>query len=417
MNTIELLQLIENQGETQSIEFKQDTPWTLKSMAKDILAMANVRNGGTIIIGVRENMDSFEPTGVSAINLATYQRETMQDQISNHADPSVTFDVFVPEDLEGKKYVVIKVYSFLEVPVLSKVDFGDLKKGTIYYRSRNGRPSSAPVSNSTDLRDILDIAAVRLMQQRRETGYTVNVAVKDDPQNLQDNLPEPELLRKIKTKGYWEVQFVPLEIGHIEALVKLKQITENSQSTMEWPFPNIPKDNFHPCINGYEAESEHGARKEVWRIFQSEHFHYYGALIEDWLEGDFLRGPMAEYIEEMKYVFVFTSVIQFITHAFVFLENLSKNGFYQGGVRVKMTLHNTTNRSLYIDRENRGDFLRPRITKAPLVSVEAVLTNTQANNDALKISNRFIREFYSSFGFDQSEDTIAEQQRFFTQGY
>ena len=158
MITSELLQLIENQGESQSLEFKQDTPWTLKSMAKDILAMANVRNGGTIIIGVREDKDSFEPTGVSETNLATYQRETMQDQISNQADPSVTFDVFLPEDLEGKKYVVIRVHPFLEVPVISKVDFGDLKKGTIYYRSRNGRPSSAPVSNSTDLRDILDIA-------------------------------------------------------------------------------------------------------------------------------------------------------------------------------------------------------------------------------------------------------------------
>ena len=162
------------------------------------------------------------------------------------------------------------------------------------------------------------------MQQRRETGYIVNIAVENNAENTNENMFDSDLLRKIKSKGYWEVEFIPKTNAYIDPLAKLKQITEKSQNTKEWPFPNIPNDNFYPFANGYEAESEFGARKETWRIFQSEHFHYYGALVEDWLEGDFLRESMAEHIEEMKNVFVFTSVIQFITHFCISRESCKK---------------------------------------------------------------------------------------------
>lgn len=76
---------------------------------------------------------------------------------------------------DEKIFVVIHVFQFDEVPVICKCDDGNAKvcAGEIYYRSNTGRPASARVSNSYDMRSIIDTATVRMMQQRQSAGYTV----------------------------------------------------------------------------------------------------------------------------------------------------------------------------------------------------------------------------------------------------
>ncbi|SCC43253.1 hypothetical protein GA0116948_108132 [Chitinophaga costaii] len=85
--------------------------------------------------------------------------------------------------------------SFKEIPVFSKCDVdGELKANMLYYRNSNRRVESAPVSNANDLRDIIELATVKLMQRRKAFGFYA------EPQELGildkeiQNIPKSPLL-------------------------------------------------------------------------------------------------------------------------------------------------------------------------------------------------------------------------------
>ncbi len=173
MKIADLNSLIEAGTETQTLDFKGDCKWEVENFAKDILSMSNVQDGGKIIIGVAEKSDNtYEKVGVSPTNIETYKRDIMLDQMTKFADPHVSFAVEFISD-NNQNFVVISVDPFQEIPVICRKDSNDTQIGVLYYRNRNKRPESAKVSNSYDMRDILERVSVKLMQRARNIGYEV----------------------------------------------------------------------------------------------------------------------------------------------------------------------------------------------------------------------------------------------------
>ena len=173
MKIEEFERLIEGGTETQKIDFKESCPWNKNSLAKDILAFSNVRGGGYIVIGIREIEGGIERQGISNKHLATYNLETMLDQLSAYADPRIDIALDPVEDAKNeKKYLVIIIKEFHDIPVICKKGGEEIHKGIIYYRNTDRRPESAPVSNSTDMRDIIELAAVKMRKRHRELGLT-----------------------------------------------------------------------------------------------------------------------------------------------------------------------------------------------------------------------------------------------------
>jgi len=170
MELSEFDSLVEGSEESQSLDFKSACNWDVKSLAKDILAFSNVQDGGYIVIGFDDK--TFKRIGVTEAQAKTFDQETMQDQMANYADPFVTFTVYNNiVDANGLRFVIIRIFEFPEIPVVCKTDSKDTSQGKIYYRSRRRRPESEPVSNSFDMRDILDRATVKMMGKRRTQGY------------------------------------------------------------------------------------------------------------------------------------------------------------------------------------------------------------------------------------------------------
>lgn len=178
METEELEALLDGAEETDRIEFKAAINWNRNGLVKDILAMANIQDGGRIVIGVED--ETFARQGMTAEQIATFVLDDMRDQIAPFADPRVVFKIFTPTDRDGRRYVVIDVSPFDEFPVICKRDGTDVQAGTIYYRSRAQKPQSARVSSYTDLRDIIEISVARRMQRMQRMGFVAAVGQQYD---------------------------------------------------------------------------------------------------------------------------------------------------------------------------------------------------------------------------------------------
>lgn len=176
MTTQELEEKLEGATETQTVEFKNSCDWSIRTFAKDILALSNVQDGGYIIIGVED--ESFNRQGITNAQKETYKIDAMKDQMTAFADPHVNFILDFPKDRDGKEYAFIRVFQFEEVPVICRKDSADTKAGMLYYRNKNRRAESAPISNSYDMRDIVQLATIRMMQRKVELGFTVAASVK-----------------------------------------------------------------------------------------------------------------------------------------------------------------------------------------------------------------------------------------------
>ena len=172
MNTEEIQSLLDGAEETDRIEFKASMPWSKNQLVKDILAMANVQDGGKIVIGVEDG--TFNRQGVSEEIAGTYIIDDMRDQVAPYADPKVIFKTHFPKDMGGLQYVVIDVAPFEDQPVICKRDGPDVHAGTIYFRSQAQKPQSARISNASDMRELMDRAVVGAMRRQQRLGFSVS---------------------------------------------------------------------------------------------------------------------------------------------------------------------------------------------------------------------------------------------------
>lgn len=187
MTTEEFESLLESGIETQGFDFKSACDWDVNTFAKDILAMSNVRDGGYIIIGVNEVNNGYERAGTTEDQRRAYNIDIMKDQMGGFADPYVDFEVDFPSDNSNLNYVLISIKEFRDIPVICKRNSRETNAGVIYYRNRNRRSESAPVSNSYDMREIIELATAKLMRRLREFGFS---AENIDERQFNDELGE-----------------------------------------------------------------------------------------------------------------------------------------------------------------------------------------------------------------------------------
>lgn len=176
MTTEELKQLLEAGTETQRIEYKGPCEWDVNLFAKDILAIANIEDGGWIIIGMEETSQGYKRVGVKRVQRETFNYDIMRDQFSKFADPHVDFSVDFPLDKNGTQFVVIRVYEFKEIPVIciQSNEKAGTKAPMIYYRNTDKKVESGPVSNYHDLRNLIERASIKTRTRWERLGLKIS---------------------------------------------------------------------------------------------------------------------------------------------------------------------------------------------------------------------------------------------------
>lgn len=414
MNTAELEKLIEGQREHPGLDFKASCNWDVKSLTRDILAMSNLPDGGNIIIGVSEIENSFVKTGVDDAVKKTYILDEMKDQVGKYADPMVDFEVFFPQDTEGLFYVVIKVYSFREIPTICKKDYDkELKSGTIYYRNTNRRTESAAISNVNDLRDIIELAAVRLMQRRRSFGFIVPERSDELFKAEIESINKLSEVKTIKSKGYCEIVVTSLSNIKHNSIKDCLTAVQKAQVTTDWDYPVVSESDrakIEIYQNCYQGVSDFGSRKEIWRMYNTESFYMLNSFVEDWMEDDFFRRNFASRFPSGEFFFYYTSLLHPLTKLFVFLERLIMQGFYKEGLNVSINFGNMADRKLHLDDDNRIPLFTVRSTKAQNIVLEDVYSAAQFLEQRIELSTIMISKCLEYFQYSVDPNTILVDQ-------
>jgi len=167
----ELTCFIEAAGESANIEAKGPMAWdggeASAGLTKDILALANSRDGGVIVIGKDEpDHGKFVLTGLTEPQALSFDTTKVATWVNNHCSPPVSL-VCHRQEHQGRLFVVLAVTEFHDVPVICTKHYelpGKpakvlLRKGAVYVRTVNAE--SAPLSTVEEMRGLIGLATTK----------------------------------------------------------------------------------------------------------------------------------------------------------------------------------------------------------------------------------------------------------------
>ncbi|MBQ6472845.1 MAG: ATP-binding protein [Victivallales bacterium] len=187
--------------ENQQIDFKGPQDWDAigrvgrAKFARHAIALANTQ-GGYVVVGVLED-ENGNPTryvGMTEAQAASFDPSKVGQTINRYADPAVSLDIVRPV-LDGRRYVVLVVYPFRELPhVCGETCESELQRGAFYIRTPDAR--SRVAVRASELHSLIQRA---LRNQRQMLGRMLRGILYEDRQaDQQDTAVFPSLLERAR---------------------------------------------------------------------------------------------------------------------------------------------------------------------------------------------------------------------------
>lgn len=148
--------------EDQDVDFKESAAWEHLQyrVIHAALGMANLRDGGVVIIGVSERDNAWTRTGIAAAARETFDVDTVSARINAYCSPYVDVDLVVVQH-EGQEYLAIHVREFRDTPIVCKKNGPDksgIVEGGVYVRPP-GMARTTKVTRAEQMHDLLELAA------------------------------------------------------------------------------------------------------------------------------------------------------------------------------------------------------------------------------------------------------------------
>ena len=175
--------------EDSSTEFKSAQTWEVlkKHIVRTAMAMANLRDGGDIIIGVAGEPSGWQITGVSEEVLKTYDPDDVLDAVNRHASPPVNLELVLVQHREAN-LLVIAVQEFRELPVVCQRAGDGLDAGSVYIRP-DKKPETRRIQNAEEMRNLLVLAIEKGIQRFHRTVTRLGYESQDaDSKRFDDEL-------------------------------------------------------------------------------------------------------------------------------------------------------------------------------------------------------------------------------------
>jgi predicted HTH transcriptional regulator len=181
-----VLEAIRAGVETRATEFKQSCPFDeiQWKIVKTCMALANLRDGGRIIIGVAERDGRWQADGVDSKHLEGYTHDKILELVNRHARPPISLLVrLVP--LDSKTFVAIEVGEFDRVPIFCGVATPKtagkdaLRVGDMPARSRD-RVATSRIYDADLVAEIIEVAAEKRAASIIATAQRIGLRMPDD---------------------------------------------------------------------------------------------------------------------------------------------------------------------------------------------------------------------------------------------
>jgi len=297
----EIENLIERKAETANVDYKAGFKWHRDNrnyqfeIIRDIMAMANTRDGGTIIFGVENR--SFELIGVSEEILNSLDQTDIAQMLHRYGKPKVRITVQKAQ-ISGKNTVAIYVSEFEDTPIICSDSIQSsnpndliLRKGAVYIRT--SAATTEEISSEEDMRDLLGRA---MLKRGNELLRNIEKIIKGKPLiptekvvNLyQKEIQEADnwflkvLQKEFLNSPRWEVLAYPsnYESKRIRSLPEIQNILKTYQVRLRgYPFPCLARDdkssNFNSGFSGYvdSLDIREGFRLlSKWTIYFQKNF-------------------------------------------------------------------------------------------------------------------------------------------------
>jgi predicted HTH transcriptional regulator len=173
MSDSELWELVYHGREERNLEYKRSMSWhepeTKAKITKSVMAMANIPDGGTIIIGMEKEGELYFVRGMEVEDARSFQQDDVMEHVNEWADPYTELTVTLLHK-DAKELACIQVREFEQLPVVCKKEgMEGLKRGAFYTRSRR-KYETAQVGSQSEMREILDLAVDKEIRRLRARG-------------------------------------------------------------------------------------------------------------------------------------------------------------------------------------------------------------------------------------------------------
>lgn len=159
-----VVEAISQAVETRGVEYKRSEPFeSLKwKIVKTSMAMANLRGGGVIVIGVAEHDEgAYDLVGMTSEHLTTYNQDTIYNLVNKYARPAISLRVR-SVSVDNKDFIGIEIDQFERTPVICSVAMPNeasrdlVRVGQIVGRSRE-RIATSVVGDPDVVDEILNL--------------------------------------------------------------------------------------------------------------------------------------------------------------------------------------------------------------------------------------------------------------------
>jgi hypothetical protein len=347
------------------LDFKESQPWQVLRwrLLKTIMGMANLRDGGLIVLGVSERDNTWELTGIQQAHLDTFDYDDIVEQLNKYASPSITLDIVVHDHEEQNRYLAFHVHQFKDSPVVCRNNSPDevkpkdrLAAGEIYVRSATGKPQTVKITDAVRLHDLLELAAEFRARRMLEVGKRVGLVPGESAASKFDS--EIATIKALSTPvnefPFWRVIFRPESYVSdlIPTLTDCTKLVEKARVQLRgWDFPHLSnRDNER--LHGSQwigSGANFMGSVEYWRLFQSGQFVHYAAVREA-TESQWRAKLQKATISHLRHLrdidwdsipgyLSLVNLVYTITEYFEFAARICQAGVYRGVLDITLELN------------------------------------------------------------------------------
>lgn len=356
-------QLLERQAEGRNLDYKAALAFDKQhkgKLLKCIMAFANTRDGGYILVGVSQQGARFEPKGVTDEQVRSFDTTKIGDFARNHCSvlPRVTPREVV---IDGCRLLLVHVAEFTDEPIVCTSDLHDaegkpiLRKGHVYVRTEDAR--CVEIDTSETMRALLDLALAKrgeglIAQIRRLVGTDTVVDSGPGPSELYvDELAAAQAMFEREglagPDAYFSFTVIPAVYDRERiSRSRLREIRLQSEVSLRgWNFPHTDRERNGAFEDGLESVTHWGHHHEANRFYTSGLFTWHKALREDGSENR--RGTIS-----------YVSAIYSLLEMFVFASRYAPMVADTGDFIATVALENIGDRQLSLDNYGVSDDLK-----------------------------------------------------------